>query len=823
MSTIICANCNSENTGESELCQVCGAPIQDGLTSKSFESDAPYSDPPDAGARQSPSPNPLDPLKKSPPQEDVAPSERAGSTLAGKDDLNEWLRELPSPKTGELAFRTRPLDADGALPTWLQEVRSKADEQSPAGDPGLGNWRSGREGDDVTPAAAGETDENLPDWVSALLQPDEWPEVDDPEAMAEWFSNAEDDDDDLLPQTSELAMTTPLESSRELNGIPEQLVGQSLPEWLMGEEGEDEDEDLANFQPTQRIPLIGKADDQSWDDNSLTNDEFISEQDDLPEYLALDNEALAGIEARNLGPAALVAAGGEDKLFWLEDIEDQEIEAALDEILLQEYPRTADQEVEDVSESDPPEKDLIAEGQDANKILAETLILGELASRDQEADPSLDETLLIDEPEPDDQEIETILAELSTAEKGAEEQTTAASGDWLGYLEDAPAVKTADSINEPALQSDIELERAEIPEWLRTMKPGEPGLSKSGVVEESRAGSGPLAGLRDVIPIAVAATGAGQIAEPAKFEITKEQQQQVALLRQLTLTSPELPRERTITGKKDGVAIERLVLGLLLILVILIGWFLPVDRWLPFLSEWTLPEATESAYELVDQLGNKSALLAFEYTPAMAGELDVVADSILAELVDNNSSVITVSQAAAGVAMAHQALERSEIEKSYDLGFLPGDAVGLRGLGSCLSAGGECNSLVGLPLDAEAALLLEDVSLIIILTSDRDSLVNWIEQVGLQTEVPVLAGLTQSLSPVASPYLASEQLAGLIEGAPAAAIYNYSLDGTDTQDAQLLRSFTLAQWLVIAVMIAGGLYFGLSQRSNKAAQDMGMR
>ena len=173
--------------------------------------------------------------------------------------------------------------------------------------------------------------------------------------------------------------------------------------------------------------------------------------------------------------------------------------------------------------------------------------------------------------------------------------------------------------------------------------------------------------------------------------------------------------------------------------------------------------------------------------------------------------------------MAQQAVQRSNINQSYDLGFLPGEAVGLRGLGQCLSANDECVSMVGLPLDDEAIQLLADVSLVIILTGDRDSLVGWVEQVESQVEAPMLAGLTQSLGPVSAPYLASEQLIGTIEGAPVAAIYDFSLDGNDTQAVQLLRSFTLAQWLVIAVMIAGGLYFGLIKRSNKIAVETDVR
>ena len=815
MSTINCPNCNSENAAENAHCLDCGASLQDTLISNPVQSAEAGSDPENSGAEETTSPT----LPESPAGEDEAAPEKDESTLTKGDDLDDWLRELPPPTAGELGKTGRQQDADGALPTWLQEVRAKADEQMPTNEPELGDWLTGLEHDDSTPAAAGQPDDKLPDWVSALTQPEKWPEADEPEAMAKWFANAEDADDQLLPQTSELPMTQPLDPSQELDGIPELLAGDELPGWLMQDAGVDEAPESAEFRPSDRKPVVKQTADHS------PADESMSKQDEpFLEELPSDDEPTSSVDERNLvAAAALATAGADEKLDWLEEIEDQEVDAALDEILLTESVVIDDQEVEGILDQDPLADEMVTGAQDVETILDETLLPDELDNGDQDVEPVLDEILLLEELESEDQDVEATFDEVLFSEELVDESPTSGSGDWLEYLDGAPEAEIAESLPEPELRSDLELEQAKIPEWLRGMKPGESGRSHSRLVDEVKEESGPLAGLRGVIPVAVAATGTGQIAEPARFEITKEQQEQVALLNQLTVALPDRPLVESVAGEEDGFATERLVLGVLLLLIVLVGWFLPVDRWLPFLSEWTVPEATEAAYQVVDQFEEKTALLAFEYTPAMAGELDVIADSVLARLAANNSTVLTVSQAAAGVVMAQEALERSNIEQTYDLGFLPGDAVGLRGLGNCLNANGECNSMVGLPLDGEAALLLEDVSLVIILTGDRDSLVNWVEQVGLQTEAPMLAGLTQSLGPVSSPYLASEQLVGVIEGAPASAIYDYSLQGTDNQGAQLLRSLTLAQWLVIAVMIAGGLYFGVLKRSNKAAFETDVR
>jgi hypothetical protein len=104
---------------------------------------------------------------------------------------------------------------------------------------------------------------------------------------------------------------------------------------------------------------------------------------------------------------------------------------------------------------------------------------------------------------------------------------------------------------------------------------------------------------------------------------------------------------------------------------------------------------------------------------------------------------------------------------------------------------------------------LRTVALIIVLTSERDSLINWIEQVGTQDDAVLVAGITQSLGPLSGPYLASEQLGGVVEGATVAALYERSIMRTDGDAGELFTGVILTEWLVIIALVAGGLYFGL--------------
>ena len=106
---------------------------------------------------------------------------------------------------------------------------------------------------------------------------------------------------------------------------------------------------------------------------------------------------------------------------------------------------------------------------------------------------------------------------------------------------------------------------------------------------------------------------------------------------------------------------------------------------------------------------------------------------------------------------------------------------------------------------------LPDVELIIVLTGERDSLVGWLEQVALSGDIPMVAGVTQSLAPVASPYLDTDQLQGMIGGLPETAIYQQELLN-QTPDDTIMRQLsaqTLAQLLAAVLLLVGGITFGV--------------
>jgi hypothetical protein len=196
----------------------------------------------------------------------------------------------------------------------------------------------------------------------------------------------------------------------------------------------------------------------------------------------------------------------------------------------------------------------------------------------------------------------------------------------------------------------------------------------------------------------------------------------------------------------------------------------------------------------------------------MAGELNPIAKLLLGQLVDIDSPVITVSQSAAGSEVA--AIIAQDVDGLADwqqLGYLPGEAVGLRSLAECLNEPGDCQTLFGQALPDEAQQSLAEVALIVVLTSDSDSLIAWIEQVGAQLEgVTLVAGVTQALGPVTIPYSISGQLEGVIEGFPDAIAYERDLLGIEGDSAENVSGITLAIWLVAGFLLAGTVYYALT-------------
>jgi hypothetical protein len=351
---------------------------------------------------------------------------------------------------------------------------------------------------------------------------------------------------------------------------------------------------------------------------------------------------------------------------------------------------------------------------------------------------------------------------------------------------------------------------AEMPGWLQALRPR--AVEEVPEAEEKPVQtSGPLAGIRNVIEISPIVAEAHTAVRLPQFTMSRDQELQVELLRQLTRDDQ---KKATVVARAHAGALPvllRLALSVLLLSALLLGYFLPALALpLPETVAPPLPPAAHPVAPLLQSNGGRPVLLAFEYTPAFAGELDLQAAMFLRQLSAGGSPVIVVSQHAAGVPMGRQATARLEATTVHDIGFLPGEAVGLRRLGACLGSGSDCATLYGRPLTPELQQALADVGLVIVITADKGSLVNWIEQVAGQSEVPVVAAVSQSLAPVAASYFAAGQLEGVIGGLPAVAAYERLFPTGERPGNEQLAAQTVAQWLVVLLLVLGNLWYALT-------------
>ncbi len=582
------------------------------------------------------------------------------------------------------------------LTDWLDELEDKPAQAAE------------KIGDRASPAAAapaeaeskspGDSDDLL-DWLKDL----------EPARDEEGGAVAANVEGDDLPQTGELPITQPLHKYHEMDGIPDLLAHEALPEWL--------------HSPVEVKP---KPRPHSDDDEFVPADDWLgmNESESQEEPTAPEESAAQEEQAAD----------------WYADLADSDLEGALDAMLAS---------TEDVAPA-------------------------------QSGDEWLD---LVDElPIP--------------AQKGAPKETALKRGD------------EADQIN-----------AAEIPGWLQTLRPEALGYDDSG--REGVEGGGPLAGLDGVIPVATAVMAPAESSPASLYTVSKAQQQQVALLRQLTTAEKMEVAKETGPETTDGFLTIRLLLGLALLLVVTIGWFMPaLDSLLPWLAPPPINEYTGAAFAEVEAAAGRNVLVAYEYSPAMAGELDQVASSLLTHLADNGSTVVTISQNTAGIPVAQRSVEAVEDLNSLAFGFIPGDATGLRLLGSCMSGNGTCDGIAAMADDPTAVEALQDIALIVVLAGERDGIVNWIEQVGTQSDQPMITGLTQALGPVATPYLASSQLAGAVQGFPDVSTYEIVLRD-NVNFANGLTSLTLAQWLSIVALVVGAFYYGLAGLVPSSSKEKG--
>jgi hypothetical protein len=396
---------------------------------------------------------------------------------------------------------------------------------------------------------------------------------------------------------------------------------------------------------------------------------------------------------------------------------------------------------------------------------------------------------------------------------------------WLSELEaevaPTPVVSAFEETAHPApLEPEAgvadlgELARAEIPAWMQALRPRAPGTEVS--EEEPLETEGLLKGLRGVLTPALTIE-VPAVRESVAPEVREASLSRAQLLQSLLAQPTEIPGPEA--HKRGPQITERIQRGLVMIVLIAVAALAILTS--PQISRFSIPDLTQPVespetssrtdlqhlmgmYETIQRLNvnaEDTILVAFEYGPTEADELDSIAKPILRHLLDQldqEAHISIVSTRPEGLAIAagllNGMIESSEqyTKAQYSLlNYRPGDATGVS------------------QLLADAGT---SPKLIVVLTAQPGPLRQWIEQTRASGPAPpIVAGVSAALEPAISPYLdiSSGQLAGAISGLSGAAVYEKKCGLSEPDTQWRLNILAAGHLAVVGLIVIGAVLHAL--------------
>lgn len=294
----------------------------------------------------------------------------------------------------------------------------------------------------------------------------------------------------------------------------------------------------------------------------------------------------------------------------------------------------------------------------------------------------------------------------------------------------------------------------------------------------------PLEGVAEALPVAPLIALPHRIA-PIVERPREQDIQDADLFRQIATERPSLQGGARVRVAEVRSApalpwLARVALYLAVLAIALMPWFFG-----GMATPYVQPRESVAAFErAMETLPAESVvLLAFDYGPMYAGELDALALALMRQLSSRSVRTVALSTKPEGVgsaeriyaALASEAPAYRYGEQYAILGYLPGQEVGLRALNKSMETVFKVDHVQQRPLGEMAVTrglsTLRDAPQIVILADDGQSVRRWIEQVGGRGDVTLYALVTASVEPLLIPYQRSAQLRSLVGGATGAAEY----------------------------------------------------
>lgn len=796
--------------------------------------------------------------------EDEDAGEPLGEEIGGeKVDLGAWLASLDEaePKAEQV-----PPAVKGELPDWLQEHKDRTALPEPGAEDDTPEWLAGLTAGTGGFAAAGEAapaetesflyaeetsdaDAEMPDWLKIVGEgPSALPldEVSSPEeqdlpaeqdAFPDWL--AESGFEEAHPEptvesqvgeevTSDLdriqmpdfpAWQASKDPDEDLPGVTEPAEAGDLPQWLMEAAGEEiETGPQLAGEDTEEFPEWLSILEET--DMPAATGETPLEPGDLPDWLRESQPPEFGIESPEQVDELDIQGLG------FERISEQPVGG---------LPDLTGDEVAEAGELESIEiPDWLADLEPAKEQI------GELAEI-----PDLEMMAIAPGPENADDWLSALASDAGSEQGGVKSEEADSSalaaaaaaalapfamdsdlGDedkdfYLGqepeWLADVTRDNTTDKVEGIEEEGIV---RADLPEWLAAMRPMDAVMASKTPAEEPTGeveSAGPLAGLADVLP---AEADLFQISKPesvsVRLDVNEAQQRHIVLLEQMlkqeVRESPVSPTDRAVSDR-----LIRWIVFAILFTAAIISIFRGA-------SQAALPipgPETQAVYTAINALQAQApVLVAFDYEPGLAGELEIISTSLMDHLMLRGAALTIVSTTPTGPIQAENVIQSLNTRYNYvrdsqyvNLGYIPGGPTGLQTLVNFpmrfvlpyTFSGYEAWDPRLMPLANVEAL--SDYALILVLTDRQETGRAWIEQIGPQTgSAAFLLGISAQIEPLVRPYYGGDAnfVDGFVAGLSGGGAYE-SLVGQAGQGSQYWRTYQLLVLVAAVLILAGGL------------------
>ena len=297
------------------------------------------------------------------------------------------------------------------------------------------------------------------------------------------------------------------------------------------------------------------------------------------------------------------------------------------------------------------------------------------------------------------------------------------------------------------------------------------------------------------------------------LQVTEKQRINTALFETILSTEREPqapPHERPISSQK----VSRIIIAVVLILAAIIPvWQNPGLMSLP----GTMPLEVSSVQNGINNLTSQSTvLLAVDYEPALSGEINAVATSMIAQLMSKSVKLVLISTNPTGPVLGEELLRQAQqnhpsytlASQTINLGYLAGGPSGLLSfsLQPRLSAPLAINQTKAWSQPIlQNIQSLSDFAGLIVITDNADAARNWVEQVQPSLgNTPLYMITSAQTSPIIQPYFDAGQINGYISGLTGGAVYEQSMqiDGTSTN---FWDAYQVGIFVVIILIAVGGL------------------